>query len=130
MNVRTFERMLIGIGLIAIASAAWSQDIQSSAPWRPDNGDGTYKNPIIFADYSDPDVIRVGDDFYMTASSFSSFPGLPILHSKDLVNWTIIGHAIDKYTVGDFSAPVHGGGVYAPAIRFHDGAFYIFFGDP
>jgi len=54
--------------------------------WVPDNGDGTYTNPIIHADYSDPDVVRVGDDFYMTASSFNCIPGLPILHSKDLVN--------------------------------------------
>ena len=99
-------------------------------PWSPDNGDGTYKNPILFADYSDPDVIRVGDDFYLTASSFSCFPGLPILRSKDLVNWTIIGHAIDKYPVERFARPNHGCGVWAPAIRYHDGRFYIFFGDP
>jgi beta-xylosidase len=122
--------ILIGISLIATSAAAWSQDIQSSVLWRPDNGDGTYKNPILFADYSDPDVIRVGDDFYLTASSFSCFPGLPMLHSKDLVNWTIVGHAIDKYPFGSFAAPVHGGGVYAPALRYHDGAFYIYFGDP
>jgi beta-xylosidase len=98
--------------------------------WSPDNGDGTYKNPIIFADYSDPDVIRVGDDFYLTASSFSCFPGLPVLRSHDLVNWTIIGHAITKYPIERFKAPVHGGGVWAPAIRYHDGRFFIFFGDP
>ncbi|MGD0461732.1 MAG: glycoside hydrolase 43 family protein [Tepidisphaeraceae bacterium] len=103
---------------------------QGPGAWCPDNGDGTYKNPILFADYSDPDVIRVGDDFYLTASSFSCFPGLPILHSRDLVNWTIIGHAIDKYPIVRFKTPVHGCGVWAPAIRFHDGQFYIFFGDP
>jgi beta-xylosidase len=101
-----------------------------SAPWSPDNGDGTYSNPIIFADYSDPDVIRVGDDFYLTSSSFSCFPGLPILHSRDLVNWTIIGHAIQKYPVEQFALPQHGCGVWAPAIRYHDGQFFIYFGDP
>ncbi len=101
-----------------------------SAPWSPDNGDGTYSNPIIFADYSDPDVIRVGDDFYLTSSSFSCFPGLPILHSRDLVNWTIIGHAIQKYPVEQFALPQHGCGVWAPAIRYHDGHFFIYFGDP
>ena len=63
-------------------------------PWIPDRGDGTYANPILCADYSDPDAIRVGDDFYLTASSFTDTPGLPILHSRDLVNWTIINHAI------------------------------------
>lgn len=99
--------------------------------WIPDNGDGTYKNPIIFADYSDPDVIRVGDDFYLTASSFNSIPGLPILHSKDLVNWKIISHALRRQPPDDvFSRPQHGNGVWAPAIRFHNNHFYIFYGDP
>ena len=64
--------------------------------WKADNGDGTYKNPIIFADYSDPDAIRVGDDFYLTASSFNAAPGLPILHSKDLVNWNLINYVFQK----------------------------------
>ena len=63
-------------------------------PWIPDQGDGTYRNPVLFADYSDADVIRVGEDFYLTASSFNCTPGLPILHSTDLVNWTIINHAL------------------------------------
>src|SRR5215472_3574390 len=62
--------------------------------WLPDQGDGTFCNPILHADCSDPDVIRVGDDFFLTASSFNCTPGLPILHSKDLVNWTIINHAV------------------------------------
>ena len=107
-----------------------AENVQPSI-WQPDNGDGTYKNPIIVADYSDPDVIRVGDDFYLTASSFSCFPGLPILHSKDLVNWTIVGHAIDKHPVAEqFAKPFHGGGIWAPAIRYHNGEFFIFVGDP
>ncbi len=91
----------------------------------------TYTNPIIDADYSDPDVIRVGDDFYLTASSFNSVPGLPILHSKDLVNWKIIGHALQSLPPADvFARPQHGNGVWAPSIRFHDNQFYIFYGDP
>jgi len=61
-----------------------------SKVWVADLGDGTYKNPILHADYSDPDVIRVGDDFYMTSSSFNCIPGLPVLHSRDLVNWELI----------------------------------------
>src|SRR5690606_41752062 len=65
-----------------------------SQVWIADNGDGTYNNPVLYADYSDPDVIRVGDDFFMTASSFTAVPGLPILHSKDLVNWKLINHAV------------------------------------
>src|SRR6266498_4771224 len=91
-----------------------------SKVWVADNGDGTYKNPIIHADYSDPDAIRVGDDFYMTASSFNAVPGLPILHSKDLVNWRLIGHAFTRQRPLDvFSKPQHGNGVWAPSIRHH-----------
>jgi beta-xylosidase len=98
--------------------------------WKPDSEDGTYKNPVIFADYSDPDVIRVGDGFYMTASSFNCVPGLPILHSKDLVNWKIIGHAIEHFEDERFDVPQHGNGVWAPSIRYHNGWFWIFYGDP
>lgn len=103
----------------------------TSEVWRADRGDGTYRNPIIHADYSDPDAIRVGDDYYMTASSFNAIPGLPILHSKDLVNWTLIGHALARQPPFDvFDRPQHGGGVWAPSIRFHAGEFYIFYPDP
>lgn len=103
---------------------------QEKEIWQPDNSDGTYKNPIIYADYSDPDVIRVGDDYYMTSSSFSNFPGLPILHSKDLINWKIISYAVINYPVEDFNKPQHGNGIYAPSIRYHNGEFYIYYGDP
>ncbi len=98
--------------------------------WIADNGNETYSNPILYADYSDPDVIRVENDYYMTASSFSSIPGLPILHSKDLVNWELIGHALDKYPVKEFDRPQHGKGVWAPSIRYHNHYFYIYWGDP
>lgn len=90
----------------------------------------TYTNPIIHADYSDPDVVRVGDDYYMTASSFSHIPGLPVLHSRDLVHWKLIGHAVLNYPDAAFQQPSHGNGIWAPAIRFHQGEFYIYFGDP
>jgi beta-xylosidase/lysophospholipase L1-like esterase len=102
-----------------------------SKVWVSDLGNGNYKNPVLYADYSDPDVCRVGDDYYLTASSFNCIPGLPILHSKDLVNWTIIGAALPKLLPEDvFSRPQHGAGVWAPAIRYHDGSFYIYYGDP
>jgi beta-xylosidase len=102
-----------------------------SKVWVADNRDGTYKNPILHADYSDPDVIRVADDFYLTASSFNAAPGLPILHSKDLVNWTIIGHVFKRQPPNEvFSKPQHGNGVWAPSIRYHDGEFFIFYPDP
>ncbi|WP_245911419.1 glycoside hydrolase family 43 protein [Neolewinella xylanilytica] len=96
-----------------------------------DTGDATYSNPILHADYSDPDVVRVGDDFYLTASSFNAAPGLPILHSRDLVNWELINHAIDvQVPLDTFARPQHGNGVWAPAIRYHDGYYYIYYGDP
>jgi len=107
-----------------------SQAVFVSKVWAADQGDGSYKNPVLHADYSDPDVIRVGNDYYMTASSFTSFPGLPILHSKDLVNWTLIGHAVSRYPNPDFNVPQHGKGIWAPSIRFQDGMFFIFWGDP
>lgn len=102
-----------------------------SEVWCPDQGDGTYVNPVINADYSDPDVCAVGEDYYLTASSFNCIPGLPILHSKDLVNWTIIGHALqEQQPRALFDRPQHGKGVWAPSIRHHDGTFFIYWGDP
>jgi beta-xylosidase len=104
---------------------------QDNRPWVPDNGNGTYKNPVINADYSDPDVTRVGDDYYLVSSSFNHAPGLPILHSKDLVNWTLIGHALKRQPPFEhFSKVQHGNGVWAPSIRYHNGEFYIYYPDP
>lgn len=120
---------LLLISTLALASPAMAQ--YHSQVWNPDNGDGTYTNPVINADYSDPDVCAVGDDYYLTASSFNCIPGLPILHSKDLVNWEIIGHAITKLTPDSiFDKPSHGNGVWAPSIRYHNGEYYIYWGDP
>ncbi|MBR9919378.1 MAG: glycosyl hydrolase 43 family protein [Bacteroidetes bacterium] len=99
--------------------------------WNPDLGDGTYQNPIIYADYSDPDVVRVGEDFYMVSSSFNCAPGLPVLHSTDLVNWEIVNYVMPKVPPFDvFDKPQHGNGIWAPSIRFHDGWYYVFYGDP
>mgnify|MGYP002648351271 CR=1 FL=1 len=102
-----------------------------SQAWVADQGNGTYKNPVLYADYSDPDVCRVGDDYYLTSSSFNCLPGLQILHSKDLVNWTIIGAAV-PYALPPVTdvRPEHGNRVWAPSIRHHNGEFYIFWGDP
>ena len=103
-----------------------------SEVWVSDLGNGKYKNPVLYADYSDPDACRVGDDFYMTSSSFNCLPGLQILHSKDLVNWTIIGAAVPNALspIETPERPEHGNRVWAPAIRHHNGEFYIFWGDP
>ena len=102
-----------------------------SKVWVADNGNGTYKNPIINADYSDPDAVRVGNDYYLVASSFSNIPGLPILHSKDLVNWQLMGYALQRqYPLEHFYKVQHGNGVWAPSIRFNKGEFYIYYPDP
>ncbi|MER5980928.1 family 43 glycosylhydrolase [Streptomyces sp. NPDC001857] len=92
---------------------------------------GTYTNPVLNADWSDPDVLRVGDDYYLTASSFGRAPGLPLLHSRDLVNWTLVGHALERLEPArEFASPRHDCGVWAPSLRYHDERFWIFWGDP
>lgn len=99
--------------------------------WVSDQGNGTYKNPVLNADYSDPDACRAGQDYYMIASSFDAVPGLPVLHSRDLVNWTLIGHALKRQPPLDhFAKTQHGNGVWAPAIRYHKNEFYIYYPDP
>ena len=99
--------------------------------WNADLGNGKYKNPIIHVDYSDPDVCAGEDGYYLTASSFNSSPGLPILHSKDLVNWKLIGYALqDQVPVEHYRTVRHGDGVWAPSIRYHNGEYFIYWGDP
>jgi beta-xylosidase len=123
-----------GFIVVILASLSIISDAQEpyvSKVWVSDNGDGTYKNPVLHADYSDPDAVRVGSDYYLTSSSFEDIPGLPILHSKDLVNWTLIGHALKRQPPFEhFSLPRHGEGVWAPSIRYHNNEFYIYYPDP
>ena len=128
------KKLLCTLALLPVATFAQYK----SLVWSPDNGNGTYTNPVINADYSDPDVCvgPSGEDYYLTASSFQCIPGLPVLHSKDLVNWEIVGHALTSLYEGDealqqhFSTPQHGAGVWAPSIRYHNGEYYIYWGDP
>lgn len=104
---------------------------QSTPAFTADLGDGTYRNPVLNADWSDPDLIRVGDDYYLTASSFGRVPGLPLLHSRDLVNWTLVGHALQLLEPArEFRKPRHDRGVWAPSLRHHEDRFWIFWGDP
>ena len=128
------KTFLLLVSWVAVATYAQYK----SQVWCPDNGNGTYTNPVINADYSDPDVCvgASGEDYYLTASSFQCTPGLPILHSKDLVNWEIVGHALKSLYPGHpelerhFSTTRHGAGVWAPSIRYHNGEYYIYWGDP
>ena len=117
-----------------MTSFLFAQETSSIYPkWirTADNGDGTYTNPVINSDYSDPDAIRVGNKFYMTASSFNCIPGLPILESDDLVNWKLISYALNKQKPEEvYDFPQHGKGVWAPCIRYHKKEFYIYYPDP
>jgi beta-xylosidase len=124
--ISAFWMILFGLGVSAQPGGS-----AVSKTWVSDQGDGTFKNPVLHADYSDPDLVRVGDDYFMTASSFNCVPGLPILHSKDLVNWQLIGHALYRQPPYDFfDKPQHGCGVWAPCLRYHNGEFWIFYPDP
>ena len=116
-----------GLAMCTLSALAGVSDV-----WVADLGNGKYQNPILYADYSDPDLCRVGDDYYMTSSSFNCIPGLQILHSRDLVNWEIVSAALPWGLVPEetYRTVQHGCGVWAPSIRHHDGEFYIFWGDP
>ncbi|MGI4761519.1 MAG: glycoside hydrolase 43 family protein, partial [Janthinobacterium lividum] len=131
---RSIMRLLTLFFALATASLpllAPAQSLAPRAPWVPDLGNGQYKNPVLYADYSDPDVVRVGRDYYLTSSSFNSVPGLPILHSQDLVNWTIIGHALPvQPPASRYDHVQPGNGVWAPALRHHAGKFYLYYPDP
>lgn len=129
---RFLTALLCLVPLVATgATDPITDQMRDDGRWFADQGDGTYRNPVLIGDYSDPDVTRVGDDYYLTASSFTDIPGLPILHSRDLVNWTIIGHALSHVPPeAHYQVPRRGGGVWAPAIRHRDGKFLIYYPDP
>ncbi len=127
MSYRAIMMKPIIIFVTAIASTI---AMPCNAQWVADLGDGTYRNPIIYADYSDPDVIRTGDDYWMVASSFTCIPGIPVLHSYDLVNWEIVNHVYPRLPLGKYDRPVHGEGSWAPSIRYHKGMYYVYFCTP
>ncbi len=112
---------LIGIGVGEI----------SAQSWKADNGNGTYTNPLFYDECSDPDVIRVGNDFYLTSTTMHSIPGLPVWHSRDLVNWELLSYALTGSNLGEEfklgrGEEIYGQGIWAPCIRYHQGVFYIF----
>jgi xylan 1,4-beta-xylosidase len=114
---------LVCLTMLALPSLA--------ATWTADNGNGTFTNPLFYDEFSDPDLIRVGDDFYLTGTTMHTMPGLPILHSKDLVNWKLLGYACEKLDLGpafrlEDGRGIYGQGIWAPSFRYHKGTFYIF----
>ena len=99
--------------------------------WTPDNGNGTFSNPLFYDEFSDPDLIRVGDDYYLTGTTMHAMPGLPVLHSKDLVNWKFLSYACNRLDLGpeyrlEDGKSIYGKGIWAPCFRYHNGTFYIF----
>jgi beta-xylosidase len=119
--------------LISIANEIGAQSPPAApmpSSWVADNGNGTYTNPLFYEEFSDPDVIRVGDTYYLTGTTMHTMPGLPVLRSKDLVNWELASYAFDRLNLGaNFrleGAEIYGQGIWAPAIRYHNGTFYIF----
>ena len=116
---------------------AWAQEPVRWGDWQTwgDQGNGTYRNPVIPADYSDLDCIRVGDDYYAISSTMQFSPGMTILHSRDLVNWEIAGNAVSDLTqispaLGWQQMDRYGRGIWAGSLRHHDGRFYLYFGAP
>ena len=99
--------------------------------WSADNGNGTYTNPLFYDEFSDPDIIRVGEDYYLAGTTMHCVPGLVVLHSKDLVNWEFSSYCFNRFdSSDDFNLnngkEAYGQGIWAPAIRYHNGKFYIF----
>ena len=104
----------------------------SAQSWTSDNGNGTFTNPLFYDEFSDPDILRVGDDYYLAGTTMHAVPGLVILHSKDLVNWENISYCFDRF---DFPEDrfwlknhqeIYGQGIWAPCIRYANGQFYVF----
>lgn len=148
--MRVTWSVLLGMAGAALAAQGHAAPTVSAGPAHP--APAVYRNPILPADYSDPDVIRVGDNYYLVASSFHFSPGVPVLSSKDLAHWTIIGHVLPRLPFApeyDLPGPVptddagtrmarearttgqrYAGGVWAPSIRRHDGLFYVYFATP
>ncbi|MBI2511054.1 MAG: glycoside hydrolase 43 family protein [Opitutae bacterium] len=99
--------------------------------WTADNGNGTFTNPLFYDEFSDPDLIRVGEDYYLTGTTMHAMPGLPVLHSRDLVNWRLLGYACERLDLGPEyrlaeGKEAYGQGIWAPCLRYHDGTWHIF----
>lgn len=120
------------ITMALMASCLASPALGQTTSWTADNGNGTYTNPLFYDEFSDPDILRVGDDYYLAGTTMHTVPGLVILHSRDLVNWENISYCFDRFDFDDdaFSLKnhkeVYGQGIWAPAIRYANGQFYIF----
>jgi len=119
------------VGVVTAAPPVSSGASTAAAQtWTADNGNGTYSNPLFYEEFEDPDVIRVGEDYYLAGTTMHMNPGLIVLHSKDLVNWELASYCIDRLNFGPAfrleGGNIYGQGIWAPCIRYHDGTFYVF----
>ncbi|HEU4996779.1 MAG TPA: glycoside hydrolase 43 family protein [Gemmatimonadaceae bacterium] len=119
---------ILRLGLLTIPLACQGALAQT---WSADNGNGTYSNPLFYDEFSDPDLIRVGSDYYLTGTTMHAMPGLPLLHSRDLVNWSLLGYAFDRLDLGpgfrlEDGQQIYGQGIWAPSLRYRNGVFHIF----
>src|SRR5689334_5919853 len=138
MMKQSVATRFLSLGLLACAarvSCAATTDSAGLPPaatkhWTADNGNGTYSNPLFHEEFEDPDVIRVGDDYYLAGTTMHMNPAVQLMHSRDLVNWELAGYCLDKLDLGPAyrleDGNIYGRGIWAPCIRYHDGLFYVF----
>ncbi|HNY28025.1 MAG TPA: glycoside hydrolase 43 family protein [Candidatus Sumerlaeota bacterium] len=137
-RVTTITALLVlalfaGFSTQHVQAASGQSDAPGSKPrsWIADNGNGTYSNPLFYEEFEDPDILRVGEDYYLAGTTMHMNPGLVIMHSKDLVNWELASYCIEKLDLGpnfrlEDGKGIYGAGIWAPCIRYHKGMFYIF----
>jgi xylan 1,4-beta-xylosidase len=117
--------------LSAAPSVVSAAATDAAKHWTADNGNGTYSNPLFYEEFEDPDVIRVGDTYYLAGTTMHMNPAVQLMRSKDLVNWELAGYCMDRLDLGpafrlEDGRGVYGRGIWAPCIRHHNGMFYVF----
>ena len=134
-----FRQLLGFVSLVALAgciATAATPPSSGTSPdaakhWTADNGNGTYSNPLFYEEFEDPDIIRVGEDYYLAGTTMHMNPAVQLMHSKDLVNWELAGYCMDRLDLGpafrlEDGRGIYGRGIWAPCIRYHNGMFYVF----
>jgi hypothetical protein len=127
-----FASLIPLVTCIATGAAPPTSTLSADAAkhWTADNGNGTYSNPLFYEEFEDPDVIRVGEDYYLAGTTMHMNPAVQLMHSKDLVNWELAGYCTDRLDLGPAyrleRGNIYGQGIWAPCIRYHEGMFYVF----
>jgi beta-xylosidase len=137
LNASIFSPLIVATLLVAsplhgagAASDSFRLPAAATRHWTADNGNGTYSSPLFYEEFEDPDIIRVGDDYYLAGTTMHMMPAVQLMHSKDLVNWELVGYCADRLDLGPAfrleGGNIYGQGIWAPCLRYHDGTFYIF----